>query len=291
MLNMGELLVNAGFEVESNIVEDYVKPSQVEFPFGSLTSDADSEINQSGVRESLRGINYIRRNMQSIVSEEFKKEFPMKVPNFLYNYLLKNIDRVRVVDKGSIKRSFNCRPGYHSADVEFVKDLPYGFADVIAMFHYSMQTNRVLFTFDSCRINRHYQTNLLSELFSLTGEGYLSVTRYEECSKYFKLLRPMLDRCPYLLISKSEYDGVRISHKKYTDSLGRKHDEVTSPCLGVNILNDEYMMSCLKSWLSEGGKINPNNFYLIHENRDTKELYLARWKQSEIPNEYCLLGL
>lgn len=290
-MNLGELLVNAGYDVQTTKIEDYTQCSQVEFPFGSLVNNADSDVYFTHVQNSLKGINYIRNSMTSITVEDFKEMFPMSEPNFVYNYLIKNIDRVRVVDRGSVSRETRQLPGYYHMDVTedtFVNDVPYGFADVIMMFYYSVQTDRVLFTFYSSAINTRYQQNVYEEVSKYVPDAYVNTYTYEDGLKYFPMLRPIIDKCPYLLIYKSKYDGVIVSHKKYKGHHGTIHDEVTSPCLGENILKHKRIIDKLSDWFAEGGKINPNNYYLIHKKRDSEQLYLARWKETTIPNE-CVL--
>lgn len=288
-MNMKNILENAGFTVTTKEgIVDWTKPSEIQFPFGDCVSNMDSEVYHGVCQKSLRSINYIRKTMRCITQQEFCDMIPNPTPNPMLTYLMKNIGKVRLISKGSwTKKSCGVKAGYTSNEYDFERDTEFGFADIIAMFYYSTQTNRIIFDFSRSSINRHYQQGLLRKLTGLGYVGY-GTHDYEESVKAFQVLRPLLDESPYLLFAVCKYDGCRISHKAYRDTIYGYQEEVTSPCLGKNIKNHESIICDLQPWLKRTGvSIVDDQFYLICNNYKTGETYLARWKDDyHIPNEF-----
>lgn len=287
-MNMKNILENAGFTVTTKEgIVDWTKPSEIQFPFGDCVSNMDSEVYHGVCQKSLRSINYIRKTMRCITQQEFCDMIPNPTPNPMLTYLMKNIGKVRLISKGSwTKKSCGVKAGYTSNEYDFERDTEFGFADIIAMFYYSTQTNRIIFDFSRSSINRHYQQGLLRKLTGLGYVGY-GTHDYEESVKAFQALRPLLDESPYLLFAVSKYDGCCISHKKYKHPIFGVHPEVTSPCLGKNIKVNESIMCELQPWLERTHiSIVDDQFYLICNNHKTGETYLTRWKEDYIPNEF-----
>lgn len=287
-MNMKDALLKAGVEIsESKELTEWEKPSDVKFPFGSCVSEKDTPVLSQTVRDALNGINFIRRTMIPTTIEKLRELCPVFEDDVIYKYLIKNIDKVRIISKGGFKRESSYRDGFTGDDCTLQRDTPYGFADVVMYFKYSSISRRILFNFSSSTLNSYYQRDIISKLASFSDRSFFDTYSYENGIKAFKDIRSVVDISPYLLLYVNDYDGCCISHKKYKDDYGLFHEEHTSPCLGVNIKSHKNIMNRLSLWLDNGGYILDNKYYLICEDRYNKEdLYLALWRENNLPNEY-----
>lgn len=271
MITIGEMMGCRNDEVKA-----YEKPSDVRLPFGDCVGHRDGEQYYEVCKDSISGLNYIREHAESVTADELNKLCPSLKQDKVKNFLLNHASRVKLINTGSWRTVSDGIIGTHTSirEKEIIRDVKYGFSDVIMYATFDYQRMCVRLHVDCCKFNRHYQHAEYGKLMSMTdGNGY-NLTQ-DDMLRY---ISSMINEIEFLPFCIDTYDGCRVSHKAYRDSYGMKHDAVTSPCLGVNIKKHNDIMNRFSKWVGDGGYIKDDIFYLICEDRECREkLYLRRF--------------
>ncbi len=278
MMNvMMDALCRAGLINEQESSKEYEKFSDVKLPFGSCTSEDDSDMYSEHAVNVLKNINYIRNTARQVTKKELFDLCPVLDKNDKnFKFLLDNVEKVRFVNGGSIHRVSRGYLGQHSREWDYERDTTYGFADVVMMFYFDMQQLKVVANVDLFRLNWRYQNNYRIRALNCVGKNHNEFLDKED---YLTVFKEFLDEMEFIPFTVLEYDGVRISHKAYKDDFGCRYDAFTSPALGINIRKHSKVMEGLKDFFANGGVMKDGVFYLICEDRNKGKdsYYLKRY--------------
>lgn len=256
--------------------QNYENFSEFRLPFGTTTNEKDKPMYSEFEKSLLNSINYIRSTSESITKEEIDAACPTIKKNDTYkHYLMVHADRVKRINKGTSHKISHGFRGQHTEDYTFHRDVAYGFVDVIFYFVFNHQTMQVELKYNGSAFNRIYQSQYRDIVSNITGDR-MPINIHNEDQK-FEAFLSLVDEFEFIPFYVETNDGVVISHKAYRDKFYIKHDEFTSPCLGINIKKHETIMEKLTEYLAAGRKIQDNAYYLVCENRQTKDLYLKRY--------------
>lgn len=281
MNTMFNALRNCGLvENEDKKLDEYYpyeKFSDFRLPFGSCVGHKDEDVYYEHCKKSIDSINYMRKHAELLTLDQFNQMCPVLDKNDkTYKFLCKHVDKLKLVNEGSYHIVSNGIIGEHSSlDMkELERDVEYGFADVIFYVLFDIQYMRLTPHFDMGSINHHYQSEIRTELASKLNINRLYSFLDKEVA--LSAICLLLNKCEFIPLRISNYDGVRISHKAYRDDWGMKHYAVQSPALGLNIKKHDDIMKGLEGFISRGGKIFDNRLYLILESRNEKGTYYLR---------------
>lgn len=261
--------------------EDYEKFEEFKLPWGSCvghTGYAYAEFERS----SMDAINYIRRTSEPVTIEDIKKDMPVIEQDRTYKLIMSNIENVRLINLGEWRKECHGYLGEASHAAELVKDTAYGLVDVVFYIEYNRALHRFEPHFNKSALN--FEIPEQKRVKFLTTP--LPYVEYDEDNVDLVLDTltsiNFFDRLEFIPLIVSSSDGVRVSHKKYRDRFGYPVDAVTSPTLGMNIMNHPEVMDKLSDWLASGSKINPYNVYLILQDRENRDkYYLRRYNKKE----------
>lgn len=282
MTSMMEALSKVGFCVNKDSYIEYEKFSDIKLPFGNTVNRKDSPIMTEFDHEQLDGLNYIRRTAEAVTAERIVELCPcIDKDNKYINWLVENADRVMVINKGSYheNKSTGYLGRYTNPDCRsFKADTEFGLADVVCMFQFNTQRMTIEPKFSKSTLSYEYQRDLISEADRVFGEGYNYDITGDDA---FELIKHFADRMEFIPLYIIDWDGVVISHKKYKNKYGFIVDEVTSPCLGVNIKKHDKVMKGLTDFIEGGGYIKDDVFYLIHQSKGAPDgtYYLRRYEE------------
>lgn len=204
----------------------------------------------------LQDANYIYKSKRSITEKELR-EICKIVPNnglekrskTILNWMISNIDKLQVVDTGSITSVDNRFSQTKDLDDRYKKDTEYGLCALAFYIKYSKLTLNLSLEFHNYGIIPEYKGTRFYDL--------LEAEKTEEWLIY------ILDR----LAEVSEFVPIYMSDMnngcRFNDSFDRRNNYVSS--YGENILNSKFYMGRLTKdgFFENGGKINPKVWYYI----------------------------
>lgn len=282
MTSMMEALSKAGFVTGDNTFVKYEKFSDVKLPFGSTVSSTyESAMTEFG-HEQLDGINYLRETAEDLTVERLIELCPCIDKNNKYlEWMKQNVSNIKLINRGSCHENTNT--GYlgkhtNSDERSYVADVAFGYADIVCRFEFNTQRMTIEPKFSKSTFNYKYQKELMKETEALMvdtiGFDYIG-------DDAFKLIKHFAGRMEFIPFNVSEFDGVTVSHKKYSDRFGYIEDQVTSPCLGINIKKYEKVMAGLSDFIASGGYIKDDIFYLIIQAKGKPDgtYYLRRYEE------------
>ena len=207
-------------------------------------------------RRSLQDANYIYKSKRSITEKELK-EICKIVPNnglekrskTILNWMISNIDKLRVVDIGSITSVDDRFSQTKDFDDRYKKDTEYGLCALAFYIEYSKLTLNLSLEFHDYDIIPEYK-----------GTGFYD---FLEAEKTEEGLTYILDRLSEL----SEFVPIYMSNMdcgcRFNDFYDRRDNYVSS--YGENILNSKFYMERLTKdgFFENGAKINPKVWYYI----------------------------
>lgn len=238
-----------------------------------------------GIGDVLDHINYIRSTSKPITPEEFDSMIPDFADNCSCKEYLRNLcktGKLRLVNCGSIHEVSNGIIGRHSDfnEIELKSDTGYDF-DTLYLFTFHPRTMRIEIDFNFQALKEYKTPQPYSKSMYRLYQEYVSA--FQERDPYNREIQYLFIKD--YLVTQSEFvpffiykeTGCKISHKKFRDKYGVLHDEVTSPCYGINIKKNSVIMKRLENWIAKGGYIKDDIRYLICEDRDTDDLYLRKY--------------
>lgn len=267
-----------GWETVKDFV-DYEKFESFRLPWGNavgMEGCAYTEFQHSMMDE----INYMRNSSVPLTREQLKEYMPVAVKDDVYNFIWNSINEARLINLGEVRK---VHPGYlvdTEESVNYERDVTYGLSNVVFFFKYNTALRRFepVFNMSALNINIPEQYYLRKHA-DTTNVAYSR--KYEDRLKMFEFLRDnkYFEKFEFFPIYVDAFDGVTVSHKQYRTPYGVE-PAVTSPTLGVNILNHPEVLEALADWTAQGGKINPNNMYLILAMKDDRsKYYLKRYTE------------
>lgn len=255
--------------------KEYERFEEFRLPWGNcinMSGGAYTEFQRSLMNE----INFIRNSSVPLTKEQVADNMPVQVNDEVYKFIMNHIHNVRLINLGEVRK---VHPGYLGDGeyaTEYESDTPYGLTNVVFYFLYNTALRRFEPVFNGYALNSNIpEQNAIRRLSTLCPSFY-----GESHSDRLKAFDFLLDNCclsnlEFFPVYVSTNDGVVVSHRQYKTKWGVEH-EVTSPTLGVNILNHPEVMEALSDWTKSGGKINPRNTYLILASRDDRSKYYLK---------------
>lgn len=274
-------LSKAGFNMSANLFKEYEKFSEVRLPFGSVVNSTDNSIGTEYSRQQLDGINYIRKTAEGVSVDKLVELCPcIDKDNKYLAWMIDNIEKIKIINKGGYTIENHGYLGRHTSynERQFKRDSEYGFSDVVCRFVFDTQRMSVKPLFDNCTLNYIYQKDIVQEVEMILRDKYhFNITD----DTRFMLIKHFTSRMEFIPFYVEEFDGVRVSHKSYINNFGIRKDEVTSPCLGINIKKHTKIMNGLTDFIANGGYIKDDVFYLIHQAKGAPDetYYLRRYEK------------
>lgn len=274
-------LSKAGFNMSANLFKEYEKFSEVRLPFGSTVSSTDNSIGTEFSRQQLDGINYIRKTAEGVSVDKLVELCPCIDKNNKYlAWMIDNIEKIKIINKGGYTIENHGYLGKHTSydERQFKRDSEYGFSDVVCGFVFDTQRMTVKPLFDKSTLNYIYQKDIVQEVEMILRDKYhFNITD----DTRFMLIKHFTSHMEFIPFYVAEFDGVRVSHKSYINNFGIREDEVTSPCLGINIKKHTKIMNGLTDFIANGGYIKDDVFYLIHQAKGAPDgtYYLRRYEK------------
>jgi hypothetical protein len=272
MGDLTSLLAMAGFSTE-DCFSAYESVKDEKLPFGSLISLNERERAGELYHNTLKGINFYRRN-----AEEFRySDFRVATNSIVSDYLREHESDCKILPKPVWKKESHGNLGEHTDffENEYVSSAAYGTSDLIFKFVYYKSRQQFRFYLNLCAFNNSIdEQKFLHEKFRQDIDF-----DYDDEKRIFNwAVENLFVDSEFLPIEIDETITCRISHKAYRNKYGQLVDAVTAPTLGYNIKRNENVMANLEDWLNNGGYIKDWMTYLIHEDRETGAFYLRPYK-------------
>lgn len=288
MTNLRDVLIGAGFSCsEINEPEDYERISEFRLPFGSICGNNDNLMGTQYYHDVLNGINFYRKNTTNFVLRDYPLSEIM-IPDCVYDWLKQNQSFCKVLpNDGGVRCVSNGCLGKHTTEYDMEYDAKYGTVDIVFMIDYYTQFETFKPRFNITALNfdnpeqwaLHHLADVMFGLDCYWDSINFNSPNYEMFWEW--LVDHVIPKCEFVPIHIVPGDGCVISHGKYKTSFGTVVNRFTSPCLGKNIKKHQDIMDRLKPWMDNGATIVDDRFYIILENRETKDLYLRKWDGKE----------
>lgn len=232
-------------------------------------------------RNMMNGINFMRLESEPVGRKEFDKKFPMVATTDVSRWILNNIERIRIVPKGSSRIESKGYLGHSMTESERVFDNCYGMTDVVFYIEYDETEMKFTPIFNAFALNVNIGRQAMLKRSIEAEDLHPYSEDYEDRVEMFRYLQRtgVLDEMEFVPIKVIPIGRLSISHKAYSDGFGR-HKSVTAPYYGRAIRQDGNVMAGLGDWFERGGKINDRNKYLILATKeDRSKYYLKRWEE------------
>lgn len=276
---LSDILKSAGFTVseDTDKFAPYEKFSDERFPFGSTVPQDDKEDSYSDLyKDSLRGINFLREHKTPFALSDYL----VITKNPVYEWLLENEDKCFVVNKGTVhEKPANGNLGLTDSFLgnEYEVDCPYGTVDMIFSIVYSEQYQMFTFNVNSSAFNGGIPEQ------KAFRERYRRECDSEDFNAFEWFKENIFPLSEFIPVEIHPLNKIRISHKEYRDRIFGHVDAVTEPYLGKSVKADKNIMDGLTEWLASGGYIKDDSFYLVINDRRSKDpkhaCYLRPWNK------------
>lgn len=264
-----DALKKSGFEVNEEVeaaqsIHDFC---DLKYPFGINRPLETAMCRDSGWKaDFFVNVKDLILSDEKITVDKFNKDYPLIVKDSLYDYIVANIDKVRIISK------------YYDESV--IKSF-------VGYFEYSRAYKELRFIFVTDNISEGYSKDHTAavKLFKNSPD-----TSEDILARAWDLLEDF----DFIPIVVDDADAViEISNKAFV-KCGVHMDAHFYPVLGEHILNTKWVMDGLKEFLKKGGYILPNNKYIIcNKWRDNPDTYYLKWlnKPKEITTTDLLIRM
>lgn len=254
--------------------EDYTKFEEFRLPWGNCVGEK-GEAYTTFQKKMMNDTNIIRNTSVQVTEELLKDLTPVFEEDYYYKFIKDKLIDCRFICLFNTENSYPGTVSKVIPDIDTDISMSYGLANVVFHFEYNSALRKFIPHFSSYALNIS-----IDEQMKLRGHlnGICDDTDEEKDEQFLTLLHlGFFEKLEFIPIYISGDDGVKVSHRAYRKD-GFLIEEVISPTLGDNILNNPEIMKGLEDWLSKGMKINKRNVYVIlSDKNDRSKYYLKRY--------------